>query len=96
MSDPTGNWPFNTISKFVKKVVSKIIVSTIVNHIVNAKNKNKIDKEIQKTYTKESAENEIDKILGDYGDDASATFNDTGVEITNSVKVKSRYDRQKI
>ncbi len=96
MSDPTGDWPFNAISKFVKKVVSGIIVSTIVNHIVNAKNKNKINEQIQKTYTKESAKNEIDKILENYGDDVSATFNDTGVEITNSVKVKSRYDRQKI
>lgn len=96
MSDPTGDWPLNTISKFVKIVVCVIIVSTIVNHIVNAKNKNKINKEIQEKYTKESAKNEIDKILGDYGDDVSATFNDTGVEITNSVKVKSRYDRQKI
>lgn len=95
MSGSTGNWPQN-LGDLLVKVVARVIVTTVKNHIINAVNKRKINKEIQTSYSKETAKEEIDEILHNYGDDVNATFNDSGVEIENSIKVNSRYDRQKI
>lgn len=93
MSDETGHWPYVFVAKVLMVTA---IVTTTVNHIINAKNKNKINKEVKKTYTKKTAKKEIDGILKEYGKDIKVAFNENSVEIKNSAKVNSRYDRQKI
>ena len=100
MSDPSGNWPIWAIVAVV--VVAAIVIPTVINHIVNAVNKEKIDSEIKNSYTIEEATKEINEILDDYSSDCNVNFDipkNNGsyiVEIAESHKVNSRYDRQKI
>ena len=99
MSDPSGNWPIWTIFAVV---VAAIVIPTVINHVVNAVNKKKIDSEIKNSYTIEEATKEINEILDDYSSDCNVNFDipkNNGsyiVEIAESHKVNSRYDRQKI
>ena len=96
MCDSIGDWPLASLTKFLVKVARVVVKITDTNHKINANNKKQIDNEIETSYTQEAAKEEIDEILGKYGDDVTVSFNDDGVEITNSIKVRSRYDRQKI
>ena len=97
-SDPTGEFPWLIIGIVA---VAAVVIPTVVNHIVNAVNYSKIDEEIKDGYTTEEAKDEIDGILSKYSGDSESSkcrieFNESAAKITNSYKVTSRYDRQKI
>ena len=96
--DPTGEFPWLIIGIIA---VATVVIPTVVNHIVNAVNYSKIDEEIKDGYTTEEAKDEIDGILSKYSGDSESSkcrieFNESAAKITNSYKVTSRYDRQKI
>ena len=110
--DPTGHWNWSVfttvVATLVATVTAIVTIVTVVsaeNHIVNAVNQKSINNQVKDTYTKEEAKEEIDNILSQYSSDDSTcavTFDLTNhdgepmVEISNSYKVNSRYDRQKI
>ena len=85
-------------------VVAVATVTTVtgINHVINHANESKIEKEISDTYTTDAATEEINQILSKYSSNAKIEFDlideygNYFTEITESYKVKSRYDRQKI
>ena len=93
-TDPTGEFPW--LTAIAVAVTAVVVIPTVVNHIVNGVNKSKIDEEIKDTYSKDEAKEEIDGILSKYSDNSEITFHDDNAQISESYKVTSRYDRQKI
>ena len=97
--DPTGEFPWLIIGIVVASIATIIVVPTIVNHIVNEVHYSKIDSEIEDSYTMAEAKEEIDDILTQYSDESGEceiAFGEKAAIISNSYRVTSRYDRQKI
>ena len=98
--DVTGE-SFGFVILFTAAIVTvaKAVVTVAANHLDNYLSKKSIEKEIKSNYTQEEAKTEIDNILNNYSREkasVSAKFDSTGVEITNSYLVNSKYDRQKV
>jgi len=94
-SDSNGD--FSLFGAICLAIVCVAVVVTTVNHIVNAINHANINKDLKESYTREEAQEEINKILEPY-EDVTMSYSDETEEvlITNSNKVNSRKTRQQV
>ena len=102
-NNPINSADFSGETPVLLKVAAVAVAAvTGTNHIINCANESKIKKEISDTYTTDDATKEINQILSKYASDCEINFDlvdkdgNHFTEITNSYKVNSRYDRQKI
>ena len=92
--DPNGDsW---VLFGIIVALVSAVHVIARVNHTINMYNEYQIDQEIEDSYTEETAQEAINQIADNYGEDIRVVFRENDVMINNSYKIDSRYDRQKI
>ena len=89
-TDPTGELPALAIVGIVAAaVVVTAVVVTGINHITNAVMKSKIDDQLEESYTKEQAVEEIGKVVGV----ENISIDENGAQIKYSKDIESRYDR---
>ena len=94
LTDSSGNWPAWCTAPIPRLIISEIFAK---NHKENSDNREKIDTELQDSYTEEEAEDAIESYLAKYNKDEitiTVNINDTRAKITNSYLVTSKYDRQ--
>ena len=90
--DPNGDFWFPVVTVLAIVAIAEAVVAIGANHSINKANEKKIDSELKESYTKEEAENAIDAYFDEKysGQKIDASFEEAGLEIENSYKVKSR------
>ena len=81
---------------FVVIAAAALVISTTANHIVNAVNEKRIDKELEESHSRESALEAIEKSTSVPAGTVKFDDNQNVIHISDSINIKSRYERQKV